>query len=46
MTTQNADQATLARVDDLREFINEHNFQYYVNDAPTIPDAEYDRLLR
>ncbi|MFV1992273.1 MAG: NAD-dependent DNA ligase LigA [Acidiferrobacterales bacterium] len=30
----------------LREQINHHNYQYYVLDAPDIPDAEYDRLLR
>ncbi len=26
--------------------INEHNFRYYVQDAPVISDAEYDRLFR
>lgn len=30
----------------LREKINTHNYRYYVLDAPTIPDAEYDRLFR
>lgn len=30
----------------LREEINEHNYRYYVLDAPSIPDAEYDRLYR
>lgn len=30
----------------LRDKINEHNYLYYVLNAPTIPDAEYDRLLR
>ncbi len=30
----------------LRREINEHNFRYYVLDAPTIPDAEYDKLFR
>jgi DNA ligase (NAD+) len=34
------------RIADLREQINYHNTQYYVYDAPEIPDAEYDRLLR
>ncbi|MHB8408610.1 MAG: NAD-dependent DNA ligase LigA [Acidiferrobacterales bacterium] len=35
-----------ARVEALRELINEHNYRYYVLDAPVISDAEYDRLLR
>ncbi len=30
----------------LRDEINRHNYQYYVLDAPLIPDAAYDRLLR
>jgi DNA ligase (NAD+) len=34
-----------ARIDSLREQLHEANYQYYVLDAPTISDAEYDRLL-
>ncbi len=34
------------RVLELREQIEQHNRQYYVLDAPLIPDAEYDRLFR
>jgi DNA ligase (NAD+) len=34
------------RIDQLRVEIERHDFQYYVLDAPTVPDAEYDRLLR
>ncbi len=34
------------RVADLREQLQHHNYLYYVLDAPEIPDAEYDRLLR
>jgi len=30
----------------LRDEIDRHNYQYYVLDAPLIPDSEYDRLLR
>ena len=26
--------------------IEDYNYQYYVLDAPTIPDSEYDRLMR
>lgn len=33
------------RVDVLRREIDEHNHYYYVQDAPRISDAEYDRLL-
>ncbi|MCL1147629.1 NAD-dependent DNA ligase LigA [Shewanella marinintestina] len=25
--------------------LNQHNYRYYVDDSPSIPDAEYDRLL-
>lgn len=30
----------------LREQLERYNQQYYVADAPTVPDAEYDRLMR
>jgi len=33
------------RVAALRREIEKHNHAYYVLDAPTIPDAEYDRLF-
>lgn len=35
-----------AQIDQLRQTLNEHNYNYYVMDAPTISDFEYDRLLR
>ncbi len=31
---------------ELRKTLNEHSYRYYVLDAPTITDFEYDRLLR
>ncbi|MDT8408219.1 MAG: NAD-dependent DNA ligase LigA [Wenzhouxiangellaceae bacterium] len=34
------------RVQQLRERIREHNYRYYVLDDPSVPDAEYDRLMR
>ncbi|WP_217524542.1 NAD-dependent DNA ligase LigA [Vibrio metschnikovii] len=34
------------RLQELRQILNEHAIRYYVEDAPTIPDAEYDRLMR
>lgn len=36
----------MARAAALREEIERHNFAYYTLDAPTIPDAEYDRLFQ
>ena len=30
----------------LRKAIESHNFAYFVLDEPTVPDAEYDRLMR
>jgi DNA ligase (NAD+) len=38
-------QAT-ARVEELRSIIEEHNFNYYVKDNPTVSDQEYDLLMR
>jgi DNA ligase (NAD+) len=35
-----------ARLDALRAELHQHAHRYYVLDAPTIPDAEYDRLFR
>ncbi|MCU1717008.1 NAD-dependent DNA ligase LigA [Pseudomonas sp. 5P_3.1_Bac2] len=35
-----------ARIEELRREINQHNHNYHVLDAPSIPDAEYDRLFR
>jgi len=34
-----------ARAEALRESIERHNRLYYVEDAPQITDAEYDRLF-
>jgi len=34
------------RAQRLRSEIERHNHAYYVLDAPTVPDAEYDRLFR
>ncbi|MDP1644028.1 MAG: NAD-dependent DNA ligase LigA [Thiobacillus sp.] len=41
-----ASPGALARATALRREIERHNYAYYVLDAPTIPDAEYDRLFR
>ncbi|TQV76914.1 NAD-dependent DNA ligase LigA [Aliikangiella marina] len=34
------------KIDQLRQTIEDYNYQYYVLDQPTVPDAEYDRLMR
>jgi len=40
------DSAANARVAELRARIEDANHRYYVLDDPSIPDAEYDALLR
>ncbi|HRA36197.1 MAG: NAD-dependent DNA ligase LigA [Xanthomonadales bacterium] len=35
-----------ARINALRREIAEHNHRYFVLDDPSVPDAEYDRLMR
>lgn len=34
------------RVHELHELLNQYNYEYHVLDKPSVPDAEYDRLLR
>lgn len=34
------------RIEQLSKLLNEANYLYYVKDEPTMPDFEYDRLLR
>ncbi|MFY8327281.1 NAD-dependent DNA ligase LigA [Pseudoalteromonas sp. ZZD1] len=36
----------LTQISALRQQLDDHNYNYYVLDNPSIPDAEYDRLLR
>ena len=33
------------RIAQLRKEIDQHNHSYYINDAPSISDAEYDALM-
>ena len=42
VTAENAQQVMQA----LGQSLNEHNIRYYVDDAPSITDSEYDRLMR
>ena len=47
MTIQRpVDAAVVQRIDELRRILVDANYEYYVLDAPTLSDAEYDRLLR
>lgn len=41
-----AKQVAAARITELREQLEHHNYLYYVLDNPEISDEEYDRLLR
>jgi DNA ligase (NAD+) len=34
-----------SRVNQLRQDIAQHNYQYYVLDNPIVPDADYDQLM-
>jgi DNA ligase (NAD+) len=37
--------ATRRQIAGLRELIDQHDYRYYVLDDPSVPDAEYDRLM-
>jgi DNA ligase (NAD+) len=41
-----SEQIAADRIEQLIELINQYNYQYYVLDQPSVPDAEYDRLMR
>ncbi|NYT38285.1 NAD-dependent DNA ligase LigA [Allopusillimonas soli] len=45
MTKKEGEPSAAQRIDDLRSQIAEHNHRYYVEDAPSISDAAYDRLM-
>lgn len=38
--------AAQERVQELHELLNQYNYEYHVLDKPSVPDAEYDRLMR
>ena len=46
MSTADLSQALFEEVKQLHKEINQYNHQYYVLDQPSVPDAEYDRLMR
>ena len=33
------------RVDELHDLLNQYSYEYYVQDNPSVPDSEYDKLL-
>ncbi|MDC8830928.1 NAD-dependent DNA ligase LigA [Alteromonas gilva] len=41
-----SDQTVSARLEALRNKINDYNYQYYVLDDPSVPDSEYDRQMQ
>ena len=41
-----SEQATVKRIAEICQQIHQYNHQYYVLDEPSVPDAEYDRLMR
>ena len=34
------------RINELRSLLEKYNYEYYVNDNPSVSDAEYDRLMQ
>ncbi len=34
------------KISELRSLLNQYGYEYYVLDQPTVPDAEYDRLMQ
>ncbi|RIL72570.1 NAD-dependent DNA ligase LigA [Staphylococcus devriesei] len=34
------------RVNELHALLNQYSYEYYVQDNPSVPDSEYDKLLR
>ena len=39
-------QSTAQRMQELEQLLNRYNKEYYENDEPSVPDAEYDKLFR
>ncbi|NQY35892.1 MAG: NAD-dependent DNA ligase LigA [Alteromonadaceae bacterium] len=41
-----SESSLILRINELQKQINLYNHQYYVLDQPSVPDVEYDRLMR
>lgn len=39
-------QSAEKRIDEIRSQINHYGYEYYVLDKPSVPDAEYDKLMQ
>ncbi|MEL3973882.1 NAD-dependent DNA ligase LigA [Rossellomorea oryzaecorticis] len=39
-------QSAEKRIQELHELLNQYNYEYHVLDKPSVPDSEYDQLLR
>ncbi|MBL4952284.1 NAD-dependent DNA ligase LigA [Neobacillus sp. YIM B02564] len=39
-------QTAETRIQELRSLLNQYGYEYYVLDKPSVPDAEYDRLMQ
>ncbi|MBB3907725.1 NAD-dependent DNA ligase LigA [Anoxybacillus rupiensis] len=39
-------QTAIGRIEELRRLLDQYNYEYYVLDRPSVPDAEYDRLMQ
>ena len=39
-------ESIIQQINQLRATLRHHEYQYHVLDAPEVPDAEYDRLMR
>ncbi|MFY8298237.1 NAD-dependent DNA ligase LigA [Pseudoalteromonas sp. SS15] len=39
-------ESVVKQIDALKQQLEEYNYQYYVLDNPSVPDAEYDRVMR
>ena len=47
MSSQNTyDQSLIDELEALKSTLDHYNYQYYVLDDPSVPDAEYDRLFK
>ncbi|NQD38882.1 NAD-dependent DNA ligase LigA [Permianibacter sp. IMCC34836] len=44
-TSDSVSDSITQQVEQLRASLREHNYKYYVLDQPSVPDAEYDRLM-
>ena len=44
--TQSEDVIVKSRCIALRQLLAQYDYEYYVQDAPSVPDSEYDQLYR